>query len=169
MEYFLLWILFSIAIGVAGSNRNISFWGAFFLSLILSPLIGLIITFSSRRKSEIEMQNIQERQLEEITKISDNKNSINNIDKLLEAKSLLDSGLISKEEFQEIKDTIFLKKKKENIHTYKYKVGNMVVDKYGNSMRITKLNNDGTYQCATNMGMTDAGSFKEHDITLRNY
>ena len=45
----------------------------------------------------------------------------------------------------------------------------MVVDKYGNSMRITKLNNDGTYQCATNMGMTDAGSFKEHDITLRNY
>lgn len=169
MGYFLFWFFLSIAIGIAGSNRSIGFWGAFFLSLFFSPLIGLIITFSTKSKSEAEIKNIHEKQLHKISELVDYQDSTNNIDKLLEAKSLLDSGLISTEEFEKIKEIILPKKIEKKEHLFKFKVGNMVVDKDGNNMRIIKLNDDGTYQCATNMGMTDAGSFNEQDIKLREY
>lgn len=41
------WIGISWAIGKLGEKRNIGFWGAFLLSFLLSPLIGLIFTFLS--------------------------------------------------------------------------------------------------------------------------
>ncbi len=44
------WIVFSILIGLVGKQRKIGFGGAFFLSLLLSPLIGLIITLISKEK-----------------------------------------------------------------------------------------------------------------------
>ena len=46
----ILWIVFSILIGMVGKDRNIGFAGAFFLSLLLSPLIGLIIALVSKQK-----------------------------------------------------------------------------------------------------------------------
>ena len=53
------WILFSLLIGAIGNNRNIGFWGAFFLSLILSPIIGLIFTLISKSHTQmlLEKQN----------------------------------------------------------------------------------------------------------------
>lgn len=53
------WVLFSLLIGAIGNNRNIGFWGAFFLSLILSPLIGLIFTIISKSHTQmlLEKQN----------------------------------------------------------------------------------------------------------------
>jgi len=48
----LLWIVFSIVIGIIGSNRKIGFAGAFFLSLLLSPVIGLIIALTSKDKND---------------------------------------------------------------------------------------------------------------------
>jgi len=44
----LAWIVFSIIAGVVGQDRSIGFWGAFLLSLVLSPLIGLIVAFASK-------------------------------------------------------------------------------------------------------------------------
>jgi hypothetical protein len=52
MGIFLAWIIFSVIIGMIGSNRNIGFAGAFFCSLLLSPLIGLIITLVSKDKED---------------------------------------------------------------------------------------------------------------------
>ncbi len=46
---FLFWIIFAIVVGVLGKDRKIGGGAAFFLSLILSPLIGLIITLASER------------------------------------------------------------------------------------------------------------------------
>ena len=53
------WFLFSLLIGAIGNNRNIGFWGAFFLSLILSPIIGLIFTLISKSHTQmlLEKQN----------------------------------------------------------------------------------------------------------------
>ncbi|CAM3433007.1 hypothetical protein [Sphingobacterium prati] len=48
MEIFLGWIIFSLAVGAIGVNRNIGFAGAFFLSLFLSPVIELIFTLVSK-------------------------------------------------------------------------------------------------------------------------
>ena len=39
----ILWILFSIFVGIAASGRGRSGFGYFLLSLLLSPIIGLII------------------------------------------------------------------------------------------------------------------------------
>jgi hypothetical protein len=52
MEYAILWIVLCIVAGSVGNNRNIGFAGAFFLSLFLSPLVGLILTFNSDKKGE---------------------------------------------------------------------------------------------------------------------
>ena len=48
------WLLFSILIGFLGKKKNIGFGGAFFLSILLSPLIGLIIALSSKEKKDIK-------------------------------------------------------------------------------------------------------------------
>ncbi len=44
------WIVFCFVAGAVGNNRKIGFAGAFFLSLFLSPLLGLFITFNSDKK-----------------------------------------------------------------------------------------------------------------------
>ncbi|TVR83091.1 MAG: hypothetical protein EA412_01100 [Chitinophagaceae bacterium] len=44
-----LWISLSLAIGYSGSKRRMGFWMSFFLSFILSPLWGFLITSSSHK------------------------------------------------------------------------------------------------------------------------
>jgi tetratricopeptide (TPR) repeat protein len=49
MGIFFGWIIFSFLAGYLGMDRKIGFFGAFFLSLIFSPLIGFIFALSSER------------------------------------------------------------------------------------------------------------------------
>lgn len=49
-------LLFDFIVGFIGASRKIGFFPAFFLSLILSPIIGLIIVLSSERKSDAEFK-----------------------------------------------------------------------------------------------------------------
>lgn len=56
MIFFIFWILFSFIVGSMGSSRKIGFAGAFFLSLLLSPLIGVIFTATSKSLQEEAMQ-----------------------------------------------------------------------------------------------------------------
>lgn len=46
MEIGFVWILFSIAVGVLAGNKGRSGFGFFLISLVLSPLIGLIFALS---------------------------------------------------------------------------------------------------------------------------
>ncbi len=50
----ILWVGLALLVGVAGNNRNIGFGGAFFLALLLSPLIGLIFVLLSKPKRDIK-------------------------------------------------------------------------------------------------------------------
>ncbi|MGB0976407.1 MAG: SHOCT domain-containing protein [Prolixibacteraceae bacterium] len=70
---FLLWIIFSFVIASIGSNRKIGFGGALILSLIFSPLIGLIIVLCSSKKDDL----------------------------LLKAKMMLNEGIITQSEYEE--------------------------------------------------------------------
>jgi len=45
-----LWIIFSILIGLVGKDKSTGFAGALILSLLLSPIIGLIIVLVSKDK-----------------------------------------------------------------------------------------------------------------------
>lgn len=57
MGMIFMWIIFSFVAGSIGSKRKIGFWPAFLLSLLLTPLIGLIVALASRRKDDIQYQN----------------------------------------------------------------------------------------------------------------
>jgi len=100
MDIFLGWIIFSLAVGAIGVNRNIGFAGAFFLSLFLSPVIGLIFTLVSKSddqvKFETELLSNAKKQTEGILKASDKSFT----DELYKLKSLLDSELITRQEFE---------------------------------------------------------------------
>lgn len=126
MELILIisWIVLSIIIGVVGSSRKIGFLGGFFLSLLLSPLIGIIITVSSKtndairyEKEILETQKKQHETLEQIK--SQNVSSI--ADDLKKIKELLLNSVITEEEFEKMKKKIISNleensnKKDENI------------------------------------------------------
>ncbi|GEM_PF-2259244 len=52
MELIILvfWIGFSGLVGLVGKSKTVGFWGTFILSLLLSPIIGLIIALVSGEK-----------------------------------------------------------------------------------------------------------------------
>lgn len=51
--WFIFWIILSIVCAVLGTERKIGGIGAFFASLLLSPLIGFIIVIASDKKSSV--------------------------------------------------------------------------------------------------------------------
>lgn len=51
-----VWLLGTIVVAILGNGRKIGVIGALFASLLLSPLIGLIITLSSKRIEDMERE-----------------------------------------------------------------------------------------------------------------
>jgi hypothetical protein len=49
-EFFLLWLIFAIVVGVAAGARGRNGFGWFLIAVILSPLIGLILVFAMPNK-----------------------------------------------------------------------------------------------------------------------
>jgi hypothetical protein len=79
MGIFFGWIILSFVVGFVGSDREIGFWGAFLLSLLLSPLIGLIIVLVSRDKEyeayKEKILHAQKSQQETLDNLSQSKQS----------------------------------------------------------------------------------------------
>lgn len=101
MAIFFGWILFSFVAGAVGSDRKIGFAGAFFLSLFLSPLVGLIIAFSSQRNSpeEVIVKN-------DVPPAESNTGPFvppSLADELLKLNELKEKGVITAEEFEDLK------------------------------------------------------------------
>jgi hypothetical protein len=55
----ILWIVFALIVGAIGKDKKIGFAGAFFLSLLLSPIIGLIIALVSSSPEVKKKTNIR--------------------------------------------------------------------------------------------------------------
>lgn len=47
MSFFITVIILSVIVGLTGINRKFGFWGYFFASILLSPLIGIILVLAS--------------------------------------------------------------------------------------------------------------------------
>ena len=76
MIIFSFWIVFAILVGLIGQDRKIGFGMAFFLSLILSPLIGLVIVLVSD-KDKIQAEQIKWRECLETAKKAEFKQQNN--------------------------------------------------------------------------------------------
>jgi len=113
MEIFAVWVILSIVIGAIGSSRKIGFGGAFAASLLLSPLIGFIITIVSKDKEQEKMQNEMLRQQKAQTAALQNAQTKPNqqsmLDELERISKLKDYGDITQEEYQKLKNSIIEK------------------------------------------------------------
>jgi hypothetical protein len=45
-------LLLSLAVAYFGRNRSMTFWGYFFASLVLTPLVGALLVIISRKREE---------------------------------------------------------------------------------------------------------------------
>ncbi len=89
----ILILIFSTIVAMLGRDRKIGVLGAYALSLLLSPLIGLIITLSSTKLSDEEYQ-------EKMLDIAENKTAASSIaDQLYKLNELRIQGVLSDEEF----------------------------------------------------------------------
>src|SRR5690606_22012552 len=95
MGIFFGWILLSFVGGMVGSGRKIGFWGGFLVSLLLSPLVGIIVALSSKSVSTDNAEKELVKQSQEQTKALGAIQQNTYISELHKLKELYDSGLIS--------------------------------------------------------------------------
>lgn len=110
MVFFLLWIILSLIVGAIGTGKSIGFAGGFFLSLILSPVIGFIITIVSKDKEDEQykqaMLATQKEQQRTLTEIKNNASASDITEGLLKLKEMKDQGFLDEEEFKKAKDKL---------------------------------------------------------------
>jgi hypothetical protein len=121
--YVFFWIVFSLVVGFVGSSRNIGFWGAFFLSILLSPLIGLIIALTSKNMADEEFKrellDTQRRQQEALDRLtgkgrnyqsyesqSYEERSYSKTEKLEKLERLRKTASITEDEYRQIRREI---------------------------------------------------------------
>lgn len=92
MGFAITWIVLSLLVALSGSGKKIGYWGVFFLSLFLSPLIGLIIGLVSGTKSP-PSRNCQYCQLE----IKDGSQFCPGCEKDIMGKTLADYKTLSED------------------------------------------------------------------------
>ena len=88
-------MILSVVVALIGNNRKIGAAAAFFASVFLSPLIGLILVLASKRNDQ---EAYEQKMLETAS-----QGKVSTADELLKLKSLLDSGVITPEEFEQQK------------------------------------------------------------------
>jgi hypothetical protein len=47
LAYALIYVVLSILLGLMGYNRKFGFWGYFFGSMLLTPLVGILLVLAS--------------------------------------------------------------------------------------------------------------------------
>jgi phosphate/sulfate permease len=108
----LIWLIGACIAAYVGSDRKIGGGWVFLWSLILSPVVGLIIAFSSDKISDVKRQEeiaeLQKTQLSNLESMR-KQNEVSKTKELIEAKGLLDSGAISKEDYEVLKNKILEK------------------------------------------------------------
>ncbi len=112
MEILIFWIILSVFVGMLGSGRNIGFAGAFFISLLLSPIIGFIVTIISKDKDDekhkdavLKNQQAQTQALQQTL----NKSNQHNVTELERISKLKKEGYLTEVEYQKLKNNIISK------------------------------------------------------------
>lgn len=98
---FIAWIVLALVCGLLGKSKKIGFWGAFFLSLILTPIIGFIVAILS--PDEVEQPTVPVN----TNSVSEQLNTSAPIgDQLKQLYELKEAGAITQEEFEVVKSKL---------------------------------------------------------------
>jgi len=112
MGIFFMWIIFSFVVGIIGKSRNIGFVGAFIVSLLLSPLLGIIITAFSKSNEDIEKDKIRQEEQDQARRLLLNLHKPQQLtiaDELESINKLKRDGLISEEEYIKLRSKLMEK------------------------------------------------------------
>lgn len=99
MAIFLVWGVASLIIGFVGEKKTIGFFGAFFVSLLLSPIIGLVITMLSKDKAQLQKE-------QALINMALTTNQISVAEEIGKLADLKERGLITQDEFDNQKEKI---------------------------------------------------------------
>jgi hypothetical protein len=101
------WIIGSFVAGLIGTDKRIGFFGAFFLSLIISPLIGIVVAAMSKSDADVEREKKllqsnkkQEQVLQKMAEQSVKDSNISVSNEILKLKELQNQGILTEEEFE---------------------------------------------------------------------
>lgn len=70
----IFWILLSFGVGIVGNGKKVGYWGVFWWSVLLSPIVGLIVGLVSPQQLESEVHKFKSHI--ELGKISEYKGEI---------------------------------------------------------------------------------------------
>ncbi len=93
------WVLPSALLGLLGDNRVIGFWKSILISILLSPIIGLIIILASKSRQTDALEKAQLKQIKE-------EQGERLSEELGRLHALHSNGAISDDEYQHAKDKI---------------------------------------------------------------
>lgn len=105
-----LWILLALLVGAVGSDKSLGFMGSFLLSLLLSPVVGLIIVLLLNKNEDpnVKQPIIMTTTVMDETKKSDPtqasvKSVAEELDKLF---ALKEKSAITEEEYNQLKSQL---------------------------------------------------------------
>lgn len=83
LVYFIAWIVLSLLVAQAGSKRKIGFNTSLLLSVLLSPLVGLIAVFLSERQNSVSLNTMSITNWREDLDTAEREEVIGNIESAL--------------------------------------------------------------------------------------
>jgi uncharacterized protein YlxW (UPF0749 family) len=106
---FIFWIVGAIVVGFIGNARKIGFFVAFLLSILLSPLIGLIITLISQTNKEYYGNIVRQRQQAQSLKqiqAQQAQQALSIPDELAKLKQMYEQNMISEVDYEKAKSKL---------------------------------------------------------------
>lgn len=100
------WLIGTIVVAVMGNGRKIGVIGALFASLLLSPLIGLIITLSSKRLEDVERETSAAVEAKKQTAALEAMRAGSLADQLQRLAEMRDAGTITEDDYNAAKSKL---------------------------------------------------------------
>lgn len=102
MGLFIAWFIGAIIAAAIADNRQLGAGWAFFIAIIFSPIVGIIVALASSKNIDVELKNKLILTQDELIN-RNGHNRLTTAEEIKQYKSLLNDGIITSEEFEKKK------------------------------------------------------------------